>query len=103
MQIGGYVGTVEGVSHVDDVGKTPTSETTMIREAIWWIQKRLLLTEITIRYLLMDQENREEVIATMDQMQRKKTWQARLLAAEAARLAAQANRLAAALEDKDNQ
>ena len=51
----------------------------------------------------MDQENREDVIATMDQMQRKKTWQARLLAAEAARLAAQANRLAAALEDKDNQ
>jgi hypothetical protein len=94
---------VEGVSHLDDVDKTRTSETTMIREAIWWIQKRLLLAEITIRYLLMDQESREDLIVTMDEMQRKKTWQARLLAAEAARLAAQANRLAATLEDEDNQ
>jgi len=75
----------------------------VIRRVAWWIQERLLLAEITIRYLLMDQESREEMIATMDEMQRKKTWQARLLAAEAARLAAQANRLAAALEDKDNQ
>ncbi len=103
MQTGGYVGTVEGVSHVDDVGKTPTSETTMIREAIWWIEKRLLLAEITLRYWLMDQEGREELMATMDEMQRRKTWQARLLAAEAARLAAQANRLATTLEDEDNQ
>ena len=103
VQTGGYIGTVEGVSHLDDVDKTRTSETTMIREAIWWIQKRLLLAEITIRYLLMDQESREDLIVTMDEMQRKKTWQARLLAAEAARLAAQANRLAATLEDEDNQ
>ncbi len=103
VQTGGYVETAEGVSHLDDVGKTRTSETTMIREVIWWIQKRLLLAEITIRYLLMDQVSREEMIATMDEMQRKKTWQARLLAAEAARLAAQANRLAATLEDEDNQ
>ena len=103
VQTGGYAGTVESVSHPDDVGKTRSSETTMIREAIWWIQKRLLLGEITIRYWLMDQESREELMATMDEMQRKKTWQARLLAAEAARLAAQANRLAATLEDEDNQ
>jgi hypothetical protein len=103
VQTGGYVETAEGVSHLDDVGNTRTSETTMIREVIWWIQKRLLLAEITIRYLLMDQESREELIATMDEMQRKKTWQARLLAAEAARLAAQAHRLAATLEDEDNQ
>lgn len=75
----------------------------MIREAIWWIQKRLLLAEITIRYLFMDQESREELVATVDDMQRRKTWQARLLAAEAARLAAQANRLAATSEDEDNQ
>jgi len=75
----------------------------MIREVAWWIQKRLLLAQIAIRCLLMDQASREELIASMDQMQRKKTWQARLLAAEAARLAAEANRLAATSTDENRQ
>ncbi len=48
------------------------------------------LAWITIRYLFMGPEERHEMLAIL----RREAWQARLLAAEAARLAEEATRLA---------
>ena len=48
------------------------------------------LAWITIRYLLMGPEERRELLAIV----RREAWQARLVAAEAARLAEEAARLA---------
>ena len=48
------------------------------------------LAWITIRYLLMRPEERRELLAIL----RREAWQARLVAAEAARLADEAARLA---------
>ena len=48
------------------------------------------LAWITIRYLLMNPEERRELLAIL----RREAWQARLVAAEAARLAEEAARLA---------
>ena len=45
---------------------------------------------ITVRYLLMNPDERRELLAIM----RREAWQARLLAAETARLAEEAARLA---------
>ena len=48
------------------------------------------LAWITIRYLLMSPDERRELLAIL----RREAWQARLVAAEAARLAEEAARLA---------
>ncbi len=54
------------------------------------IRKWTSLAWITIRYLLMGPEERREMLAIL----RREAWQARLVAAEAARLAEEAARLA---------
>jgi hypothetical protein len=54
------------------------------------IRRWASLAWITIRYLLMRPEERRELLAIL----RREAWQARLLAAEAARLAEEAARLA---------
>ncbi len=59
----------------------------MARVHRWW-----LLARLTVRYLLMNEDDRRDLLAIL----RREAWQARLLAAEAARLADQAAQLAAA-------
>ena len=54
------------------------------------IRRWVSLAWITVRYLLMNPDERRELLAIM----RREAWQARLLAAETARLAEEAARLA---------
>jgi hypothetical protein len=54
------------------------------------MRRWISLAWITIRYLLMRPEERRELLAIL----RREAWQARLVAAEAARLAEEAARLA---------
>jgi hypothetical protein len=53
------------------------------------IRRWVSLAWITVRYLLMNPDERRELLAIM----RREAWQARLLAAETARLAEEAARL----------
>ena len=59
----------------------------MARVHRWW-----LLARLTVRYLLSSEDDRRDLLAIL----RREAWQARLLAAETARLADQAAHLAAA-------
>jgi hypothetical protein len=54
------------------------------------MRRWISLVWITIRYLLMNPDERRELLAIL----RREAWQARLVAAEAARLAEEAARLA---------
>ena len=58
----------------------------MARVHRWW-----LLARLTVRYLLSSEDDRRDLLAIL----RREAWQARLLAAETARLADQAAHLAA--------
>jgi len=58
----------------------------MARMHRWW-----LLARLTVRYLLSSEDDRRDLLAIL----RREAWQARLLAAETARLAAQAAHLTA--------
>ena len=57
----------------------------MARVHRWW-----LLARLTVRYLLSSEDDRRDLLAIL----RREAWQARLLAAETARLADQAAQLA---------
>ena len=57
---------------------------------IAYMRRWASLAWITIRYLLMNPDERRELLAIL----RREAWQARLVAAEAARLADEAARLA---------
>ncbi len=62
------------------------------------VRRWFSLAWITVRYLLMRPEERRELLAIL----RREAWQARLVAAEAARLAEEAARLADVKEQAPN-